>query len=73
MSKRSREMQLWADKEFCLRLDHLKAEMTLIGAKNIKSKGDLTRMIIKTNAWRKVEEEIKQQNRMRGLKFDGLI
>jgi len=73
MSKRSHEMQLWADKAFCQRLEHLKAEMILSGKTKIKSKGDLTRMIIKTEAWKQVEAEIKQTRRLGGLKFDGLI
>ncbi len=73
MSKRSHEMQLWADKAFCRKLEQLKAEMTLMGRTKIRSKGDLTRLIINTAAWKQVEDEIKQTKRIGGIKFDGLM
>ena len=73
---KSRRRQLWADLIFSTKMDEIKLKSRINGI-NIKNVTELTKMIIESDHFKEIENEIlsgklyRNKNKNMGLRFDG--
>lgn len=74
---RNRQKQIWADIDFCIKLEELKAKRLLAGMP-LKNMAELTREIISLDSFKNLENELVNQNKIIKknqirIRFDGRI
>lgn len=67
-----RRKQQWIPEEMDNELMKLQAKL-ILGGVMVKSRNQLLKSIINTKSWRQIEDELLNNKRKGGIRFDGLI